>query len=371
MQRRIHFGLAALLLVLVGVIAWEVLREREPVYHGKALSIWLEGPPAPDSISPETETAIRAMGTDALPALLNMVRLRDSAVRKALIELSSKHKWLPIHIRPVEEIREMACCGFMLLGPTAKPAVPKLARLLDDDDPQVRCVAAACLAYLGPTSRDAVPALVVYLSHLLKPNRGSQWDAHGRYFAAYALCQIGPAAGPAIPQLTALTTLTNESDWRARACARAALIKLRGDSLLPLAEGLKDTSDQTRWFYEKGGNVILYLGTNAEPLIPVLLGALQQKNIDIQKRALAVLEMIHARPELCIPAIAPSLRSTNSGMREGSIDALRAFGTAAKQGAVVSELIRSLNDPAGFVRTRATNALRRIDPEATAKAGVK
>jgi HEAT repeat protein len=259
----------------------------------------------------------------------------------------------------------------MVLGPTAKPAVPKLARLLEEDDPQVRCLAAHCLGNLGPTAADAVPALAAYLGRASKVNTGSVWDGRERFGAAYALCEIGPAARPAIPQLHLLTTLTNDSDWQARACAQAALIKIRGESLLPLAEALKDTSDPASWFLEKGGNVILYLGTNAEPLIPVLLGVLQQTNVNIQNRGIEVLGKIHAHPETCIPAITPFLQSTNNRTREVSIDALRAFGGAAKQEVVLAEIIRCLNDPEGFVRTRATNALQRIDPEAAAKAGIK
>jgi HEAT repeat protein len=371
MRKRINIGLAALLLLMVGVIAWEGLREREPVYQGKRLSVWLEGIASEDSISPETETAIRAMGADAVPALLKMVRVRDSTVRRALSQLSSKLEWLRLHIHPVQEIQGRAYCAFRVLGPTAKPAVPQLAKLLDDDDPEIRCVAAACLGNLGPASQGAVPALVAYLSHGLKTKTAGQWDAHGRYFAAYALCQMGPAARPAIPQLIALTTFTNDSDWQARACAQATLIKLRGESLAPLAEALKDTSNPASWCLEKGGNALLYLGTNAEPLIPVLLGVLQQTNPDIQERAIEVLGKIHAHPEACIPAITPFLQSTNNHMREKSIDALRAFGAAARQRVVLSEIVRLLNDTDGFVRTRATNALRKIDPEAAAKAGVK
>ncbi|MGO8928675.1 MAG: hypothetical protein ACLQU3_17540, partial [Limisphaerales bacterium] len=43
MQKRVHIALAVLLVMLVGVIAWQVLRlrEREPVYQGKPLSVWL------------------------------------------------------------------------------------------------------------------------------------------------------------------------------------------------------------------------------------------------------------------------------------------------------------------------------------------
>jgi len=371
MRKRIAIASASLLLLLVGTVAWEVWREREPVYQGKRLSVWLEGPPDADSISPETETAIRAMGTDALPALLNMVRIRNTLFRKVLSGLSGEQNWFRIHIRPVEEIHEMACCGFMVLGPAAKPAVPRLARLLEDKDPEVRCAAAACLGYLGQTSEDAVPELVAYLSQLLRTKTGSRWDQRGRYCAAFALCQIGPASRPAVPQLTALSRMTNTWNDASPALAQAALIKINGKSLLSLAEGLKDTTDQTKWFLEKGGVVLLYLGTNAEPVIPVLLTLLQQTNRAIQAQAIEVLGKIHAHPELCIRAIMPFLQSTNSGIRAESLDALRGFGSAAKNEAVLSEIRQRLNDPDASVRARATNTLRKIAPETATQAAVK
>ena len=372
MQKRINIRLAALLLVLAAAATWCGLIDREPVYQGKGLSVWLEDP-RPDWVRPTTGRAIRAMGTDALPTLLKMVQIRDSTVRRAFRELCNRQALLRLHIRPVEDIQREAVRGFMALGPIAKPAVPKLARLLEDDDPQVRYYAALCLGSLGPTSHDAVPALSSYLTRLLKTRTGSQWNVKEEYGAAYALCEIGPAAQSAIAQLTALSTLTNSVDWGTRAFAQAALLKIRGDSLLPLAEALKDTSDETRWFNEKGGNIIFDLGTNAEPVIPVLLGVLQQTNtsIRIQRGAIQVLALVHARPESCIPAITPFLLSTNSVLRHDSLRALSAFGSAARKQGSVSEIVRCLNDPDAFVRTLATNALLRIDPEAAAKAGVK
>jgi hypothetical protein len=42
MRRRVYIALAVLLVMLAGVIAWQVLRLREPVYQGKRLSYWLE-----------------------------------------------------------------------------------------------------------------------------------------------------------------------------------------------------------------------------------------------------------------------------------------------------------------------------------------
>ncbi len=43
MRKRVYIALAVLLVTLAGVMAWQGLRERErePVYQGKRLSVWL------------------------------------------------------------------------------------------------------------------------------------------------------------------------------------------------------------------------------------------------------------------------------------------------------------------------------------------
>ena len=50
-------------------------------------------------------------------------------------------------------------------------------------------------------------------------------------------------------------------------------------------------------------------------------------------------------------------------------EALGKFGVEAK--VVAPVLLQMLNDPESSVRREATNALKTIDPEAAAKAGVK
>ena len=149
MHKRVQITVAAFIVVLIGVITWQILCEREPVYQGKTLSVWL-GECRPDWVGPETEAAVRAIGADALPTLLNMVQVGESVLKNLFTELSNRQGWLGIHFRSTEDIQLMAYCGFMVLGPTAKSAVPKLAPLLNDDDRQGRFVAALCLGNLGP-----------------------------------------------------------------------------------------------------------------------------------------------------------------------------------------------------------------------------
>ena len=41
MRKRVQVALAVALIILAGVIAWQVLRLREPVYQGKSASYWM------------------------------------------------------------------------------------------------------------------------------------------------------------------------------------------------------------------------------------------------------------------------------------------------------------------------------------------
>ena len=40
MRKWLHIAIAAVLAILAGAIAWQLLRVREPVYQGKPLKIW-------------------------------------------------------------------------------------------------------------------------------------------------------------------------------------------------------------------------------------------------------------------------------------------------------------------------------------------
>src|SRR5215469_11736120 len=78
------------LLALLGGLAWEVLRTKdppEPVYQGKRLGEWLAGYNGP---SPETDEVVRRLGTNAIPTLLRMLRAKDSQLAAGLVKLVRK-----------------------------------------------------------------------------------------------------------------------------------------------------------------------------------------------------------------------------------------------------------------------------------------
>lgn len=357
-RRRIRIILSAALILGFAVLAWLfIAHTRGPVYGGKTLTAWLDESYDNGGIDPQAEAAIRAMGADALPTLLKMIRTTDSGLRGVVLNLSVKYKWFPVHLRPSVEIRFRGFYGFHALGRVAKPAIPALIRLLDNDNAHVRGCADAALADIGPDSRDAVPAIIRNLRRAL-PQGPAKWWNEEMYCAACALGRIGAPASPAIPELTQLANAPGSEG----SMAQVALAQIRGESMLTIIESLTDISNASNW--NRGAGIIYFWSTNAEAAVPPLIAALQHANDGIRAQALRTLSGVRSHPELCIPAATPLLQSTDMYVRLNSINLIRAFGPAGKTWFPLSEMVRCLSDPDEDVRKRATNALREIAPEA-------
>lgn len=187
--------------------------------------------------------------------------------------------------------------------------------------------------------------------------------------AAHALGQFGPLATNAIPQLLILSSNFDlPSSWYERGCAQAALIKIRQEPLTPYIEKLKDTSDLDAWY--QNAIMIGEFGTDGTNAILNLISALNPTNHPvIQAHALIALGMIHSRPEVCVPAIVPFLRSPDVALRQKAVYALPQFRGGAKP--AWADLLGCLQDSDPWTRKDAGRALKRIDPEAATKAGIK
>jgi HEAT repeat protein len=362
---RNRIALSVPVAAFIGIVAWQVMLHREPVYQGKSLTFWLAEGRRHNWVDPMAETAVKTMGGRAVPVLLDMAQIKDSPLRRKLIVLASKQDWLDLHIRPHEEILEMTDYGFRLLGPTAKPAVPKLVRLLHNDAPETRCLAAHCLGDIGRDAKEAVSALMKYLTVESRCRTNSDWDEKGIFCSIYALGRIGQAARPAVPQLT---LFTNDPNWTIRWDAQAALIQISGNGLDPVIEALKDTSNPTNWL---GSCVVVeFLGSEGSNAIPALLKAADQSDWHVQEKAIEALGKVHTQPEVCIPRITPFLKATNDWVRLHSLEAISAFGTNAHGLVATSDIIRCLGDSSELVRQQAANVLIYLEPGAAVKAGL-
>ncbi len=102
MRNRFRIG-TAILIPLLAVIAWEVLRQHEPVYQGRPLGVWLRSYATNDYENPrmtrgpegerqvhELDAVIRQFGTNALPALLTLLPSQEFPLEKQLDRHGSK-----------------------------------------------------------------------------------------------------------------------------------------------------------------------------------------------------------------------------------------------------------------------------------------
>jgi HEAT repeat protein len=373
-RRRIASTTAVL--AILALLAWLTFHSSEPSYHGKSLSAWLEQARqnkelenAFPGVHLETPSAraVRAMGKDALPALLRMAHTRDTALRRRIFDLSRQYDWLGLHLQPFDDIQMKYAYGFLVLGPEANGALPELISMLGDRAPEVRVLAAFAIGNIGPDGAPAISALQRLITNSLSANVQGQWKGEDRALAAYALGSMGPAAQTALPQLE---LLRNDSDLFVRAAAEAAFVKISGHGLDAILQRLKDSSNSTNWLF--AAEAIAFLGTNGTPAIPYLITALQNTNASLREKALDALCAIHMSPELTVPAILPLVAATNTkaGERATALSALRNLGPSARATVPMTTLLQALADPDQSVRAQATNALRQIDPEAARKAGI-
>jgi HEAT repeat protein len=280
------------------------------VYQGRSLSAWLED--ASDSIDAadqrQAADAIRAMGTNALPSLIRMLRSKDSQLKLAFLKLAGKQRWIEFHAELASDVHVRAAYGCSILRSEASPAIPALTALLPDMEDNF--IVPGALVRIGP---DGVMALIGGLTNT---------DPNVRINIALGLGGIGIArhyATNATPEQIA--TLDHEAD-----IAVPALLKILGDKTDPA-----------------GGQAVVtlgVLGVQADIVVPALISTLQNANSSENELSTAI----------------------------GAANALGRFGHKA-EGAVPA-LVMALKNPSAGLRAATARALTKIDPEAAAKAGV-
>jgi HEAT repeat protein len=283
MRRWVYIALAIVLVVIAGVGVWQGLREREPVYQGRRLNVWLEilHREKLAHLDDRAKQAIRHIGTNALPVLIERLRTHDTPLKQLIMKWAQKQAFVHFHFNSADERRPEAIWGYEALGPLASAQVPSLsATLTNDPSPKVRIAAVWALGYIGPEASMAAPALF---------RAAQDKDYHIRSPAFIALGKIRPNPQLTIPLLVA---------------------------------GLDDPHPTTRAYAAFAlGNY----GTQAKAAIPTLLRMLATNTA-------AVFE------------------------HDTSVFAVYAI---------------TADNAAGFEKDAVGSALKKIDPEAAAKAGVK
>jgi hypothetical protein len=162
---------------------------KEPEYQGKTLSEWLvamqadlsdeeEAAATRQSVDPaqlrnqkheQAREAVRQMGTNAIPTLVDLLGVTDGNRWLVLRKLKSKELRSAIHAESAVNtvLSQMALDAFGILGTNAAPAIPQIVKLFNKVD--TCSEAAQALALLGP---EGVAALTNGLSSKNNDIRG-------------------------------------------------------------------------------------------------------------------------------------------------------------------------------------------------------
>jgi HEAT repeat protein len=378
--------IAVLSAILVIAVTPRVSRLSEPEYHGRKLTAWLEDssvripPPGwtPILASDDPATAIREIGTNGVPFLVQMLHAKDSPFKRKCMHLLSRQHWVKFHILYDFQKRNLALRGLAILGPDAKAAIPDLANLVSKNDlPGNLDMAIFVLSQIGPAS---VPVLVNALNSTNKFVRWPVAQALARVadpsclssllaalknpdpdtrisvtmalhrFAgqanviipaltnclddpndvvrggvAGALGSFGPDAEPAFPKLL---TMVADTNYQVSEPATLALMRIDFDRTLVAFTNNLESPDvkvrrTTAW-------ALMLLKSDGEPAVPFLVKCLKDPDPTVRKNAAVALREIAADPDLVVPTLIANLNDTNAEVREVTAIALRSFGERAK-----------------------------------------
>jgi HEAT repeat protein len=210
MRKRLAIAVAVLVFAALVATVWHSRPPPEPVYQGRPLSDWLDdyihavpvgysAYAAAEAAQRPARTAVRTIGTNAIPFLLDMVRRPDDSRLRLLLRKANSMIHGRFHIPSAWQVRNEGIAGFKALGAEASNAVPALIQI-HEENPAFRYPVACCLGAIGPPAEDSIPIL---LSDITNSDGGT------RYWAAYALGQIHSRPEIVVPALT--NALVHES----------------------------------------------------------------------------------------------------------------------------------------------------------------
>ena len=185
-NKKFALAAVAILAVVVSVIALQASR-RGPKYKGQSVDAWLESYNTPQSLnwprrdSPADE-AIRELGTNCFPAIVQRLRVRDSKAMRQVVRIVNALR-SPIELKSQVLAHREALGALGALGMTAIPVVPQLADAVESMDPSSAVFAGFWLESLGSDAEAAIP---VYLRIL-----NNQSNQVHRHFAVQTLSAIG------------------------------------------------------------------------------------------------------------------------------------------------------------------------------------
>jgi hypothetical protein len=191
MRRRLVIICCALI-TFAAIVGFWPRGPAEPVYQGKPLSQWIEETWY-DPVNPHGSKAIRALGTNALPWLMSEIGHPEPKWRRTLNRLTDKFRRNQGRGRTREDRVWKAMTALRELGRSSIPALPQLARYLNDAGNASLCSHAAWTMF--GSEEAAIP-------YLLEPvNSTNEIIASAARSALGPLAYRVPAATPHVVQM--------------------------------------------------------------------------------------------------------------------------------------------------------------------------
>lgn len=278
------------------ILAKFASQPREPSYQGHTLSYWAKQidphDPSGSIIAingvlvprPEEETAIKHIGTNAIPTILNWISYETSPFKTKLASLVER---LPHRVSrrvtfPGEERAYRAELVFNILGPEGRAAIPDLTRLARTSSDWAR--ACRCLRCLNHIGTEAFPSIL-------------SLTTNGPYLTCFAalssLAHYPEQAKPSIPVLINYLDDTNDSLAGLAASVLGELEVSWSATFPSLTNVLRSPSPQARL---RAVRCVLWIKTPTEIAVPVLLPMLSDPDYETRDMTTNVLQ--HYVPEM-------------------------------------------------------------------------
>ncbi len=141
MRRRRIIVFISLVALVCMAITTIFATHKEPSWDGRPLSSWLEegygGIGSHTGLDREAaDTAVKNLGTDALPFLVRELGAEHSQAKSTLISIASRQSVFTVHYLDGEMRRIQAVGAFQALGKTVTPVLPQIRRYLSDPELQ-------------------------------------------------------------------------------------------------------------------------------------------------------------------------------------------------------------------------------------------
>jgi HEAT repeat protein len=319
MRKRVRITLAVLLVAVAGGVAWQALRQpRQPVYDGKPMRYWMAQHLGPIWV---TDDILPGDSVDpSSPHVHVWVRqlLSDSNAVPFLVGALKRDSWVGAGV-----YRKWL---WPKLPAAAKRHLPQ-----PFGDYNARAHAAMLLGGMGPLAKPAIPALVRMLKE------GDEYSAGS--WAVEALGRLGQGDEAVV---AALSNVLTDKNFFVRRSATNALLTLAPETALQMR-------------------------VSVPALIQTLKGSVDD---NVRMQAAWTLTILGKGNRSAIAALTDALKDKNPRTRVLAARALDGMGVEKGDMAATTALVEALGDKNVWVREWATNALRKINPEAAAKAGV-